>query len=533
MSQEMFYSCPKCKQWVNAKRSRCVCGLDRPIRPQLITYEEYTQLKGMNKSEETMEVEGIGPQKQCTGCGKVMNTYGGECPDCQGILIYVQDEHNGLPTEALRWAEDEEGDDNENCYKPLFMYTAVRYENGDAIYAQRIQLPIEEGGIVLGRLLFLKDIRLFYGHISEEIDMKYSNISRYNARLFQEGERLFVSYYQDQQKKSTIYINGKALKPDETRELEDGDIIRFGEKSITDQAIDVKIYCINARQKKETSVEQNFGANHLRDVMNMLGELKSGVNSLQSSMTNLQSGVDTINTAIGELTLLDVTIQKGEKPEQYEERLADKVPEVTEEVKLEYLRRFLLGELDENSNMYHWKLDFFSARKMRYHLLYQVQFYEDACIKNNIGDFAGPMSFMGKVAESFVMGETTDTLKYYEATTYAECTQTNGKWVTPDKILKAFRSNAVKRSILRKTGYGDDNVMYEKLCNAIIVFDEIRKARNEASHCDPDTGETLFDGQVKVIKRDQYMKIKKMFLTKEAFETVHALYMTIPKNQRK
>lgn len=438
----------------------------------------------------------------------------------------------GVETEAISWNDEEEEPWEEP--EPLFYITATRYEKGKPVQAKVTRIPIGPEGLVLGRIAFTTDSRFFFSSGSGEIDRHYACISRYNVELHIDQDRLYVGYCQDTGQKSAVYVNQERLKKDEVRELSGGDVLRFGGRNASDQTIDVRILAagednlpVKPAAAASDPVQWDILQDFMEEIRQKTSETYRGVVLANESLTQIQGDIQRINGAVAAISPDDLRIRADEGRSDYEDRLSARVPEVAPVTREEYISRFLKSVLEEGSEGYRKKLEFFNARERRGHLLYQAAFYENACEAIGLGDYAGPMSFLGKAVEGFVMGEIARVAETFNHDAYARLHRDKSGRLNQNDILGLCRNNGAKARILRAAGFGRDVGFARRMDEALNVLHMVRIARNDASHCDPDTEEPV-DGVVEEITRERYQEIKERLFTSDTLETMHALYLRTP-----
>lgn len=555
----LYYHCPRCRQWVPATRSRCTCGqflsgLMPQAKPEQEPVRQRQEQAAIGSIEapsgKTAKSKGA-PCMRCTGCGKILWTFSRSCPSCQGILQVLKEEEASYPsyeefedespayarTMAIGWDEEEEEEEEQ----PLFYFNAVRYDNGYPIKAQTLNLPIYSEGLMLGRILFTTDARLFFPKGSRAIDARYAGISRYNAVLkMQEGE-LVLKYCQDGSPKSPVYVNQVRLEPEESHKIRHGDVIRFGSKKKSDGTIDVHILAAG----REEEVGDAFGVREgtaLKRLMEDLVEemrqnaetthqgiekVNEGIDKVSQGIKEIQGDLQVINRAIGEINPSELHIRRDEDAAAYESRLSASVPEVTAAAREEYVCRYLASVLEKDSRKYQALTSFFQEKERRFHLLYQAAFFEDVCETIGLEDYAGPMSFLGKAIEGFVMGEVAEVVKTFNREEYEALEPSKRKRLNQNDILQLCGKDGNAGRILKNAGYdinGRDRAMQGCLEQALQVLHKVRIARNEASHCSPDT-EMPADEPVEAITRERYHQVKARLFQSNTIEIMHMLYM--------
>lgn len=587
-SGEYYYHCPKCKRWVPATERRCGCGqfldhLTPVFRPEEGQSRKLWE-RGDGEREEPVENRGVEagqtekrriesvesggtesaqkyPSMRCSRCGKRLRTDARICPDCGGILLIGQEdepeenresgEGNGQkgfggnlssreevwekwPEESLHSWEDAQEDygeaktelageeeEEEECRegeeKPLFYLNACRYDNGAAIAANTGNIPVRTGEqqkLLVGRNLFIRDPRLFFSSGNQEIDARYRTVSRNNALLFVEDGKLYLELYrEDGAAKAAVYVNEEKLKSDEVRELQDGDRIRLGgRKTVHDGTIDLEIVSAQEKERRARNGDPE-------SVMRVMREMRRDLAQLQGDVTSIREIVARINPA-------DLAVRRGEDTEAYENRLAASVPEAAYPTREECVAGFLETVLSKDSGKYRKKMEFFQENDRRFHLLYQAAFFERACAANGLEDYAGPMSFLGKAMEGFVMGEIAEVVKTFHREAYQVLFAQKGNWIGQSDILSLCRQNGGIHKILQAAGYDEKErkQLSGRVNNALNVLHDVRKARNAASHCDPDT-EKPSDSKMDAVTRQGYEEIKKNLLTSDALEVMHDLYL--------
>ena len=585
-SEEYYYHCPKCKKWVPATERRCSCGqfldhLTPVFRPQDGQSLELWE-RGSGEREEPVENSGVEagqtekrriesaksggtesvwkyPSMRCSRCGKRLRTDARICPDCGGILLIGQEdepeenrksgEGNGQkgfggnlssreearekwPEESLHSWEDaeedygeaetelageEEYEEESGEEKPLFYFNACRYDNGAAIAANMGNIPVcvgEGEKMLIGRNLFIRDPRLFFSAGNKEIDARYRTVSRNNALLFVEDKKLYVELYrEDGATKAAVYVNEEKLGSDEVRELQDGDRIRLGgRKTVHDGTIDLEIVSAKEKERRARNGDPD-------SMMRVMTEMRRDLAQLQGDVTSIWEFVARINPA-------DLVVRRGEDAEAYENRLEASVPEAAYPTREECVAGFLEAVVERDSGKYRKKMEFFQENDRRFHLLYQAAFFERACEANGLEDYAGPMSFLGKAMEGFVMGEIAEVVKTFHREAYKVLFAQKGNWINQSDILGLCRQNGGIQKILLAAGYDEKErkQLSGRVNNALNVLHDVRKARNATSHCDPDT-ERPSDSKVDAITRQGYEKIKKKLLSSDAVEVMHDLYL--------
>ena len=419
------------------------------------------------------------------------------------------DDFNASPTD-----EDEEESGEE---KPLFYFNACRYDNGAAIAANMGNIPVcvgEGEKMLIGRNLFIRDPRLFFSAGNKEIDARYRTVSRNNALLFVEDKKLYVELYrEDGATKAAVYVNEEKLGSDEVRELQDGDRIRLGgRKTVHDGTIDLEIVSAQEKERRARNGDPE-------SMMRVMTEMRRDLAQLQGDVTSIWEFVARINPA-------DLVVRRGEDAEAYENRLEASVPEAAYPTREECVAGFLEAVVERDSGKYRKKMEFFQENDRRFHLLYQAAFFERACEANGLEDYAGPMSFLGKAMEGFVMGEIAEVVKTFHREAYKVLFAQKGNWINQSDILGLCRQNGGIQKILLAAGYDEKErkQLSGRVNNALNVLHDVRKARNATSHCDPDT-ERPSDSKVDAITRQGYEKIKKKLLSSDAVEVMHDLYL--------
>ncbi len=571
-SEEYYYHCPKCKKWVPATERRCSCGqfldhLTPVFRPQerqspKLSENRRAEHKKTVESEVIRRAEVTGsrrcgsaenggtesvqnyPALRCSRCGKTFYTDGRTCPDCGGILLIGQKEESEKklrfqeearekwPEESLHSWEDaeedygeaetelageEEYEEESGEEKPLFYFNACRYDNGAAIAANMGNIPVcvgEGEKMLIGRNLFIRDPRLFFSAGNKEIDARYRTVSRNNALLFVEDKKLYVELYrEDGATKAAVYVNEEKLGSDEVRELQDGDRIRLGgRKTVHDGTIDLEIVSAQEKERRARNGDPE-------SMMRVMTEMRRDLAQLQGDVTSIWEFVARINPA-------DLVVRRGEDAEAYENRLEASVPEAAYPTREECVAGFLEAVVERDSGKYRKKMEFFQENDRRFHLLYQAAFFERACEANGLEDYAGPMSFLGKAMEGFVMGEIAEVVKTFHREAYKVLFAQKGNWINQSDILGLCRQNGGIQKILLAAGYDEKErkQLSGRVNNALNVLHDVRKARNATSHCDPDT-ERPSDSKVDAITRQGYEKIKKKLLSSDAVEVMHDLYL--------
>ncbi|MCI8382627.1 MAG: FHA domain-containing protein [Lachnospiraceae bacterium] len=571
-SEEYYYHCPKCKKWVPATERRCSCGqfldhLTPVFRPQerqspKLSENRRAEHKKTVESEVIRRAEVTGsrrcesaenggtesvqnyPALRCSRCGKTFYTDGRTCPDCGGILLIGQKEESEKklrfqeearekwPEESLNSREDaeedygeaetelageEEYEEESGEEKPLFYFNACRYDNGAAIAANMGNIPVcvgEGEKMLIGRNLFIRDPRLFFSAGNKEIDARYRTVSRNNALLFVEDKKLYVELYrEDGATKAAVYVNEEKLGSDEVRELQDGDRIRLGgRKTVHDGTIDLEIVSAQEKERRARNGDPE-------SMMRVMTEMRRDLAQLQGDVTSIWEFVARINPA-------DLVVRRGEDAEAYENRLEASVPEAAYPTREECVAGFLEAVVERDSGKYRKKMEFFQENDRRFHLLYQAAFFERACEANGLEDYAGPMSFLGKAMEGFVMGEIAEVVKTFHREAYKVLFAQKGNWINQSDILGLCRQNGGIQKILLAAGYDEKErkQLSGRVNNALNVLHDVRKARNATSHCDPDT-ERPSDSKVDAITRQGYEKIKKKLLSSDAVEVMHDLYL--------
>lgn len=547
----MYYQCPQCKEWVPATRKKCGRGHDLTrLKPQFRPTKQ--RENPWNQTEERREMkqepkENM-PKKRCIGCGNIYNTYASECPGCGETLTPVPQETALQPVygEEEEWDElsgstdtmilDEEEEEEREEETSQFYFNATRYdENVFPIKSRVINIPINSEGMVLGRILFTTDNRLFFPQGSRELDVRYSHISRDNVVLTVEENQLYVSYYREDGKgKTPVYVNQEKLGADERRPLYSGDVLRFGSRKTSDKAIDVQIVADRWEERPVQdglAMPRNDHWNRMEDFMSTMGQQMEQQmqkwQETQNSIAQMRGELQAVSKAVAEIDLSELRIRENESEESYENRLAVNVPDATPETMREYVCRFLGSVLPEGTEKYAELLKFFYENEKRRKRIFNAVFYEEVCEAARIEDYEGPMGFLGRVIEGFVMGEVADVLKAANNEAYErkKAGSRDGR-VDWGGVLWLCRENSCR---ILQVAYGTkrtEQQMESQLKDALKTLGEIRRARNAASHSESDT-KTTAESADKVITKKRYEEIKKKLLESNTIETMHGLYLRI------
>jgi len=536
---DFYRICVRCGEWVPASEQACDhCNA-------LMQMGEFYEVSESDiPKEETKEVEKHGGLKmRCHGCNAIYE-WGQytSCPNCNGMLVAEQVEESETecevplsPIVAPAIAEE----------IAKYCYTVSRYSHGKEVFAREQKIPFGDGEMVIGRWYFATDPRLFFDAITEKIDRFYSTISSENAVLRQENGKLSIELYP---RKSVIKLNGTPLRSGERRELQDGDLLRFGNGADKEHMIDVHIYKVKPHVEVADDNNQRWN-----QVMQELAQIKNTAEATASRLNDIEKAIETIRPE-------DLIIRQDENQEDLDKRIDEMVPVLSSLSMEEEITRFLQiqcknGEVKDCRS----QLEAVKERNQIINYLYQAAFLEKACaaMPEESRDYSVAINSIGRAFEEFICTEILSLVYKADASDFQEYINKNrlqedslqqGRilnyllWRGKDaEAGKHWKKEGDVRiyNIVQAANYNvRDNKYFWECRNALLEMKYATGCRNGSSHAHA-AGDTRKENLERYIEENankelsyqEYQEQKERIFTTKSLSIMHKYYQRACRNE--